>query len=569
MDMSSRSGSPRSRTGIGPERRSRARRWHHGPRRARPSRSPEPRGTRDQRSAPARSARRLAAIDTATTHHRARTRTMEDTTWHGSSHRRRARPRQPRRHRRAALALGRRPPGGDHLREFDDHRPRAVIGATATLGDSSPAPSPRASASADVTSPRSASCPPGVARLTASADVNLGVVISASHNAMPDNGISSSRAVAASRDAIEDEIEATLTAAWQRPVGGDVGRIATSHPRGRNHIDHLVGGAGAPGRRAHRRQLRQRCSERHRSAGAARGRRGRRRHDRLAGRRNMTTLRRARPAAPGRHRRVRRRLRRGLRRRRRRCVAVNHTGALVDGDQIVGLLATAMKYAAMLVDDTLRRHRHERPRAAAGHEGRRIRTVQTGVGDRYVLEAMRAGGTPSAGSSRGTSSRSARHHRRRHPHLAPARRAGGGAPAGRWRPRLVVTRLPQVLVNVPGVDKARAAADGALVDAVTPPSTARGARPGAAAPSGTEPLVRVMVEAATQREADARRAPARRGGADRLALDPGVETGSPALTRRRGPNPGDSDTAGPGAIQWTQAPRRARRSSRIRPLQEP
>jgi phosphoglucosamine mutase len=67
----------------------------------------------------------------------------------------------------------------------------------------------------------------------------------------------------------------------------------------------------------------------------------------------------------------------------------------------------------------------------------------------------------------------------------------------------VMTRLPQVLVNVPGVDKTRADTDPTLSAAVAEATTALG-RSGRVLlrPSGTESLVRVMVEAATFDEAN-------------------------------------------------------------------
>ena len=84
----------------------------------------------------------------------------------------------------------------------------------------------------------------------------------------------------------------------------------------------------------------------------------------------------------------------------------------------------------------------------------------------------------------------------------------------------VMTRLPQVLVNVRGVDRARVESDEGLQSAVR----AREASLDDAGrvllrQSGTEPLVRVMVEAPTQEQADA--VAARLAGVvrERLALD--------------------------------------------------
>ena len=67
-----------------------------------------------------------------------------------------------------------------------------------------------------------------------------------------------------------------------------------------------------------------------------------------------------------------------------------------------------------------------------------------------------------------------------------------------------IKRLPQTLINVGGVDRAAASTNQAVAEAVA----AAEARLGDSGrvllrPSGTEPLVRVMVEGATQEEADA------------------------------------------------------------------
>ena len=76
-----------------------------------------------------------------------------------------------------------------------------------------------------------------------------------------------------------------------------------------------------------------------------------------------------------------------------------------------------------------------------------------------------------------------------------------------------MTRLPQVLVNVPGVDKARADDDTVLAAAVAEAEAELGDdRPGAAAPVRHRALVRVMVEAATAQQAAGAGRPARRRG---------------------------------------------------------
>jgi phosphoglucosamine mutase len=67
----------------------------------------------------------------------------------------------------------------------------------------------------------------------------------------------------------------------------------------------------------------------------------------------------------------------------------------------------------------------------------------------------------------------------------------------------VMTRLPQVLVNVPNVDKSRAGTDREVQAAVAAATTRLGDTGRVLLrPSGTEPLVRVMVEAESSDTAD-------------------------------------------------------------------
>jgi len=394
---------------------------------------------------------------------------------------------------------------------FDGTRPRAVIGRdTRVSGEflSSALAAGLASAGVDVTEVGVLPTP-GIAHLTAGTDVDLGVVISASHNAMPDNGIKFfARGGFKLEDAIEDEIEATLAAQWDRPVGADVGRISNDVTLAdRNYIDHLVEAAGqhldgvriavdcANGAASDIAPLALR------EAGADvvvinASPDGRNINDACGSTHpeQLQAVTVASEAAFG----------VAYDGDADRCLAVDHTGALVDGDQIMGMLATAMKETGALVDDTLVVTVMSNLGLLLAMRDAGIKTVQTGVGDRYVLEAMRAGGYTLGGEQSG--------------HIINSHYATTGdgiltslllaarvVNTGRSLADLasVVTRLPQVLVNVKGVDKARAADDEGVVDAVRRAEATLGETGRVLLrPSGTEALVRVMVEAATMDEAE-------------------------------------------------------------------
>jgi len=124
--------------------------------------------------------------------------------------------------------------------------------------------------------------------------------------------------------------------------------------------------------------------------------------------------------------------------------------------------------------------------------------VETGVGDRYVLEALSAGGFSIGGEQSGHVVLPS-HATTGDGVLTALQLAGRVAQTGRSLADLaaVVQRLPQVLVNVRGVDKGRAATDEGLQAAVTEAEAElAGLGRVLLRPSGTEPLVRVMVEAA-------------------------------------------------------------------------
>ena len=140
-----------------------------------------------------------------------------------------------------------------------------------------------------------------------------------------------------------------------------------------------------------------------------------------------------------------------------------------------------------------------------GMEAAGIKVVETAVGDRYVLEAMRADGYTVGGEQSG------------HVILLDYATTGDGIlTALQLLARIAATkqsltelaavmhRLPQVLINVTDVDRTRAETDVELLAAVERASTDLGASGRILLrPSGTEPVVRVMVEAATRDKADA------------------------------------------------------------------
>jgi phosphoglucosamine mutase len=180
-----------------------------------------------------------------------------------------------------------------------------------------------------------------------------------------------------------------------------------------------------------------------------------------------------------------------------RCLAVDHEGTVVDGDQILAVLALALRDAGTLVDDTVVATVMSNLGFVQAMQSEGVKVEQTKVGDRYVLESMSTHGFVLGGEQSGHVILS-QHATTGDGILTALQVLGRMAATGKSLKELaaVMTRLPQVLVNVSGVDKTRAATDEELSAAVAKEEAElAGTGRVLLRPSGTESLVRVMVEA--------------------------------------------------------------------------
>ncbi|MPY09804.1 phosphoglucosamine mutase [Arthrobacter bussei] len=343
---------------------------------------------------------------------------------------------------------------------------------------------------------------PAAAFLVADLDADFGVMISASHNPAPDNGIKFlARGGKKLSDALEDAIEAEMANETRRPVAGDVGRIQRFADAEDRYVVHLlqtlphrldgltvvldcahgaasgcspevfrnagaeivVIGADPDGVNindgygsTHLEKLQAAVLEHGADLGIA--------HDGDAD----------------------------------RCLAVDHEGSIVDGDEIMAVMALAMRDAGKLRDDTLVATVMSNLGLKIALREAGITLKETGVGDRYVLEGMRDGDYSLGGEQSG------------HVIFAEYATTGDGvltglqlaarmAGTGKTLKELaaVMTKLPQVLINVKGVDRTAATSDEGVQDAVREAEAVLGETGRVLLrPSGTEPVVRVMVEAA-------------------------------------------------------------------------
>ncbi|GGZ19610.1 phosphoglucosamine mutase [Streptomyces inusitatus] len=389
------------------------------------------------------------------------------------------------------------------------HRPTAVVGRDPRAsGEFLEAAVVAGLASAGVDVLRVGVLPtPAVAYLTGALDADFGVMLSASHNAMPDNGIKLlARGGHKLADELEERIEAIYEqhrtgAPWGRPTGAGVGRVTDYDQGFERYVTHLV--ASVPNRLD---GLRIVLDEAHGAAAKVSPEAFTR-----AGAQVVTI-----GAAPD-----------GLNINdgcgsthlgqlkaavvehgadfgiahdgdADRCLAVDGSGAEVDGDQILAVLALAMREAGTLRGNTVVGTVMSNLGFKIAMEREGVELVQTAVGDRYVLESMKRDGYALGGEQSG------------HVIILDHATTGDGtltglllaarvAATGRSLAELagVMERLPQVLINVPDVDKSRVHTSAELANAVAEAERELGATGRVLLrPSGTEPLVRVMVEAA-------------------------------------------------------------------------
>lgn len=384
-------------------------------------------------------------------------------------------------------------------------RPRAIVGQDSRAsGEFLEAAVIAGLASAGVDVYRVGVLPtPAVAHLVAASGADLGVMISASHNPMPDNGIKLfARGGGKLDDAIEAAIEKRMGEPWERPTGRAVGRIVNDENAAAAYIEHLLSSvstplkglkivvdcangaaslvapivyekAGATVIAIHHSpdgwNINEGCGSTHledlQAAVVREGADFGIAHDGDSD----------------------------------RCLAVDGSGAVIDGDQIMTILARGFKARGKLKDETIVATVMSNLGFFHAMKSAGINVVTTAVGDRYVLEQMLAGDFSLGGEQSG--------------HLIIREHAGTGdgiltalalaqevVSSGKSLAELAsaMQRFPQVLINVAGVAKEKLAQSTVISDAVAAAEKTLGDEGRVLLrASGTETLIRVMVEASS------------------------------------------------------------------------
>jgi phosphoglucosamine mutase len=187
-----------------------------------------------------------------------------------------------------------------------------------------------------------------------------------------------------------------------------------------------------------------------------------------------------------------------------RCLAVDAAGNVIDGDHIMAILAVSLNRQGKLAHSTVVATVMSNLGLELALESHGISLRRSPVGDRYVLEDMESGNYNFGGEQSGHII-FADHSTTGDGLLTGLQLAAEMASTGKTIAELaaVMTALPQILVNVAGVDLSKLDSDSPIAELVTELETELGDTGRILLrPSGTEPLVRVMVEAATQDHAE-------------------------------------------------------------------
>jgi phosphoglucosamine mutase len=384
-----------------------------------------------------------------------------------------------------------------------DHRPTAIVGQDSRAsGEFLEAAVVAGLTSAGINVYRVGVLPtPAIAFLVAESKADLGVMISASHNPMPDNGIKLfSRGGGKLDDVIEARIEARMGEEWLRPTGHGVGRVINDESAKERYLEHLLASVSTPLagitvvvdcangassfvapealRRAgakviaiadtpdgwnindgvgstHLSHLRSAVLEHGADLGIA--------HDGDAD----------------------------------RCLAIDATGAEVDGDHILSILAKSFKSRGMLKGNTVVGTVMSNLGFIHSMKDAGIDVITTAVGDRYVLETMLEKDYALGGEQSG------------HVIMRNYANTGDGiltamqliqevVRSGKTLAELAASmvRFPQVLINVKDVAKEKLDGSAVIATAVKKAQDELGSNGRVLLrASGTEALVRVMVEA--------------------------------------------------------------------------
>jgi len=350
---------------------------------------------------------------------------------------------------------------------------------------------------------------PAIAFLVAESGADLGVVISASHNPMPDNGIKIfARGGGKLDDALELAIENRLGEPWERPTGNNVGRAVNDDTASERYLNHLLATVDTPLdglkvvvdcangassyvapealRRAgaeviaisdypngwnindncgstHMEALRSKVIEAKADIGIA--------HDGDAD----------------------------------RCLAIDAHGNIIDGDQIMMILAVGLKQRGLLRSNCVVGTVMSNLGFMKAMKEAEIDVITAPVGDRYVLEKLIDSDCILGGEQSG------------HVILKHFASTGDGILTAlallqelkrseKTANELAsaMTKFPQVLINVRGVAKEKLSTSTVINDAVRAAEAELGESGRVLLrPSGTEPLIRVMVEAASDSVASA------------------------------------------------------------------